>query len=196
MATLQPLAMSASPPPPPSPDPSPAPDRSYAPDLDADRAWLRERARRQLGGPLRRVLDSEDLTQETQLKALEGLDGRRFANRRAFRGWLAAILRNVAAQRARRVRGEAELGEVAGRERSPSSAARASDERRSMRRLLARLPERDRKVVAFRLVEELSFREVAERTGTTEAHARMIFSRGVRRLREATGEREREPDRG
>jgi len=182
--------MPSPPPTGPSPRDSSTPEPAYDPDLDADRAWLRERARRQIGGSLRRVLDSEDLAQETQLKAIEHLHGRHFANRRAFRGWLAAILRNVAAQRARRLRGrgEADLAEIPGRERAPSSAARASDERRRARGLLTRLPEKERKVVALRLVEELRFREVAKRTGTTEAHARMIFSRGIRRLREAAGE--------
>jgi RNA polymerase sigma-70 factor (ECF subfamily) len=171
-------------------DPPGPPDPGYEPELDEHHDWLRARARSQLGERLRRVLDSEDLAQETELAALEGMAGKRFPNRRAFRGWLGTILRNLAARRGRRAGATAEgsLDAVLGRERSPSSAVRAAELGRRMRALMGRLPERDRNLVALRLVDDLSFREVAERMSVSEANARMIFSRSVKRMRELAGE--------
>ena len=49
--------------------------------------------------------------------------------------------------------------------------------------LMGELPGRDQKVVTLRIVEGLSFREVGIRLEVSEAHARVIFSRSIARLR-------------
>lgn len=166
-------------------------DAPFQADLDAEAPWIRSQAQRALGRRLRSTLDSEDIAQEARLRALPHLDAKRFPNRRAFRGWLRTIVRNVAAQTGRRPRigeGGVEWGEVAGEERSPSSKARRKESVLVVRRMLGRLPERDRKVVALRLEEDLPFKEVAQRLDLSESHARMIFSRSIRKLREDGGE--------
>ena len=54
-----------------------------------------------------------------------------------------------------------------------------------LKRLLARLSPRSRRVIALRHVGECSFHDMAEITGETEVNLRMILSRARRQLRAA-----------
>jgi RNA polymerase sigma-70 factor (ECF subfamily) len=160
------------------------------PSLAGERDWMRRRARRLLGPKLRRWADSEDVAQQAQLDAARQIDGRVFASQTAFRGWLGRILRNRVIELARR-RGHADVESSASRcadsEGGPATRCAERDEALALHRRLAKLPERERRVVLLRVVEGLPFAEVGARVGVAEGHARVIFNRVLASLRLGAG---------
>lgn len=167
------------------------PPPGFRPELDKEQSWLRQQARRLIGRRLRSVVDSQDLSQDAQLSALREMDGKRFENRPAFRGWLRRILGNRARDLARGQRAglpeDASWSRIPGRELTPSRVLQGSPEHGDLWRRLRRLPERERAVLRLRIVEELSFAELAQRLSISEGNARVIFHRGVAHLREGAG---------
>ena len=161
----------------------------FRPELDKEHTWLRRKARRLIGGRLRGVVESQDLAQDAGLAALRQVEGKQFENRRAFRGWLARILGNRARDLARAQRGPrdepASWSRVPGREPTPSQGLAAYPEHGDLWRALQRLPERERAVVRLRIVDELSFAELAQRLEISEGNARVIFHRSIGRLKES-----------
>ena len=57
-------------------------------------------------------------------------------------------------------------------------------QRALLRQALQELPPRQREVVTLRIDAELSFRDIGETVGTTEATARVNFHHGMKRLRD------------
>jgi RNA polymerase sigma-70 factor, ECF subfamily len=139
---------------------------------------------------LARVRDEDraaDLTQETFLKALRSIDS--FRGEASFRTWLLSIARNEARGSFRKegLRGERALEEAAhvpDRKPGPDQEAANELELGRVRELMLRLPEKQRLSVWLRVFDGLSFREVAEATGSTEGGARVNYFHGIRRLRE------------
>lgn len=154
-------------------------------DLGKQHTWLKRRARPLMGSRLRAWMESGDLAQETQREAWRALAGKRFANHRAFRGWLLKIMSRLAAKEARR-RGLGLVGEdlscVPDGGRTPSRVAAVRDSGRWIRGRLQTLSERDRQVVLARIVDDESFAAIAERLGISEGNARVIFHRSLARL--------------
>jgi len=165
------------------------PPPGFRPDLDKEQSWLRQQARRLIGRRLRSTVDSQDLSQDAQLSALRNLKGRTFEDRNAFRGWLRRILGNRARDVARGQRGAAAedpaWSRIPGREQSPSRLMQDSPEHGDLWHKLRKLPERERAVLRMRIVEELSFADLAQRLSISEGNARVIFHRGVTHLRES-----------
>jgi RNA polymerase sigma-70 factor (ECF subfamily) len=139
-------------------------------------------------GKLRNALDASDLTQDTLLAAERGKDGKTFAGRGALRAWLRVILRNVAAQHARRrgfhVVPEALSSSLPGQLTSSGSDETARESQHRVQSMLQHLSERNRKIVLLRVAENLRFAEIGERLGMSETNARVVFNRAVRGLRE------------
>jgi RNA polymerase sigma-70 factor, ECF subfamily len=139
---------------------------------------------------LSRVGDEDraaDLAQDTFLKALRSLP--QFRGDASFRSWLLAIARNEMLGGHRQVtrRGEQDLeaaGEVADTLPLPDARLDTGGEVDRIRRLMERLPEKQRMSVWLRLYDGLSFREVAEATQSTEGAARVNYFHGIRKLRE------------
>ena len=142
----------------------------------------------------RRTLDPEtavDLTAETFAQAY--LSRRRFrgSSENEAAGWLYAIARHQLARYYRRGRAErkalrrvgvdlpalvpAEIERI--EELADLSAIRAD-----LQRGLKKLSSDQREAIGFRVVEELSYREIARRLGTSEQTARARVSRGLRAL--------------
>ena len=67
---------------------------------------------------------------------------------------------------------------------TPSQVAQREDRKKSTHEALAKLSERDRDFLILRYVEQLSMREIAEITGTTEAAVKMRHVRALEKLRE------------
>lgn len=65
----------------------------------------------------------------------------------------------------------------------PGEPAERADERERLARALGRLPERQREVVALRVVEELTFVELSALLGISEGAAKVHFRRGLAALR-------------
>jgi len=117
--------------------------------------------------------DAEDVVQEAFLRAFRAFDTLRGTDVKA---WLLAIVRNCHAtalrqqQRRAAVPLPAEDEEPFGADAiaappDPQSDALAADEKRTLDRLIAALPEEHREVLLLRELEELSYREIAAVTG-------------------------------
>jgi RNA polymerase sigma factor (sigma-70 family) len=128
---------------------------------------------------------AEDITSETMLAALEGLD-RWDARQGAFASWLFTIAARRVSDRYRR-RGR--FRRVLERAWQPdaleddalTSVIRADDVARLHARL-DRLPERDRDLVLLRYHAELTSNEIAEVLGMTSSAVRVRLMRVLNRL--------------
>ncbi len=127
--------------------------------------------------------DAEDLTSRTFEKAWKS----RHRYRRdtgGFATWLFSIARNVAIDHYRAQRPHVPLDEtVPVASSSPEDdAVRRSDAGR-LALLLARLPERDRELIALKYGAEMTNRAIAQATGLTESNVGTILHRSVQTLR-------------
>ncbi|MDP6839736.1 MAG: sigma-70 family RNA polymerase sigma factor [Planctomycetota bacterium] len=153
--------------------------------LVRERSWLRRRARRLLGVQLRDEVDSADMAQETQMLALDQMQGLHFPNRNAFRAWLGRVLSNAVVRRGRRLRlpRTALEGGLAGSGTSPSGHLMRNERWQNARARLSDLAPRQRLIIELRIWEELSFAECGQRMGTSTTNARVIFHRAITQLR-------------
>jgi RNA polymerase sigma-70 factor (ECF subfamily) len=139
---------------------------------------------RQRGGPRAPV---EDILQETFAKALAGMGG--FRGRSSFLTWTATIALNLATDWSRKERRRARLAPRADVETDavPGPASGDAAERREesdrARAALDALPEALRLAVTLRIVEDLTYEEVATRLGAPVPRVRTWVSRGLDRLR-------------
>jgi len=129
---------------------------------------------------------ASDVVQDAFVKAARGLSGYRGDS--PFLGWLATIVKNEARTALRSVgrRNEAALDVVAPVAASGSSPAERTvlrDEARRVRRLVDRLPEKQRLAVELRIDQGLSFREVGEVIGSSEGSARVNYHHGITKVR-------------
>jgi RNA polymerase sigma-70 factor (ECF subfamily) len=139
-----------------------------------------------------RPADAEDLAQDAFIRAyraLNGYDRQRIQNLRS-RGWLAAIVTNLARNRGRRRQpqspGRDGVPEQVADERSqPERVAERRDAARMWRARLDRLPVRYRRAVELRHVEGLSYPELSAALGRPLGTVKSDVHRGVRALREA-----------
>jgi len=138
------------------------------------RAYFRNRLR---GSPE----DAEDLVQET----LVALHTRRDSYDPNFplSPWLYAIARyrliDFLRRRGRR-KGDFSLDEVDIGEPDPEFAA--SDAKRDVTALLAKLPEKQRRAISLVKLEEKSVKEAAEATGYSESDIKISVHRGLKAL--------------
>jgi RNA polymerase sigma factor (sigma-70 family) len=141
-------------------------------------------------GWFRRRLEwaATDLTAETFAQAwLARGSFRDQAGGSAF-PWLFGIARNVARESARRNEVESRARRRLGlpTDLASEDGYAAVEERLSPRAALARalddLPEHEREALELRVVDELPYKEVADRLGVRPAAARLRVSRALRRL--------------
>lgn len=174
-------------------------DRARAGDgaaLDALCVALRPRLYRAAWAVLRDADDADDVAQDALVRAIT----RRFLflGRGTVAGWVTRITLNLAKNRARDAsrRRELELEESlagAGRGavplpvRGPHEVYEAREARTRLRAALTQLGERQRDVVRLHALADLSFAEVAEVLGITEANARVTFSQAKKKLLAALG---------
>ena len=117
--------------------------------------------------------DTEDLTQETFLRAMQRLEALRPGSN--VRAWLLKIASNAFFDVHRRRRTasmralETEPADTAG---PPGEAVEASELNELLDAAIAALPDKSRVVFLLRAREGLSFREISEIIGTTEETAR------------------------
>jgi RNA polymerase sigma-70 factor (ECF subfamily) len=140
----------------------------------------------------RSTADAEDAAQEAFVKAFYALG--RFRAGEAFRPWILRIVANEAKNRRRsagrrerlalRVAGERGPGDAAP---SPETAVVEVERREDLLAALERLPERDRLVVAYRYLLELSEAETAEALGVRPGTVKSRLARALGRLRTEMG---------
>lgn len=130
---------------------------------------------------------AQDVVQDAFVKAFGALDG--FRGDASFKTWLLTITANEARGELRKAkrRRETTLDDappvVAGGP-DPAEATVIAGEAERARRMLARLPEKQRLSVSLRIDEGLSFREIGSVIGSSEGAARVNYFHGIRRLRE------------
>jgi RNA polymerase sigma-70 factor (ECF subfamily) len=112
--------------------------------------------------------DADDIAQEALLRAFRAFDSLRGGDVKA---WLLTIVRNchATAMQQQQRRATVPLPEdheeaVHDASPGPESASLADDERRTLDRLIAALPEEHREVLLLRELEDMSYREIAEVT--------------------------------
>ncbi|HOY66219.1 MAG TPA: sigma-70 family RNA polymerase sigma factor [Candidatus Ozemobacteraceae bacterium] len=125
--------------------------------------------------------DARDHVQEAFVRVYRGSGQYQMQGR--FRGWLFTIIRNLVLDRAKRrtVRTTGAPAALARAENRPAPAP-DRDAGNSLDRL-AGLDEEQREIIVLRVVEEMSYAELASITGLREDHLRQIVSRALAKLR-------------
>jgi len=129
--------------------------------------------------------DSDDLAQETFLRALNRLDS--FQAGSQMRNWLLRIATNAfydVQRKRRRARQEPLEVDLASSDPAPDHRLEVSEESELLKVALEELSETTRMVFHLRAQEDLSFREIAELVGTTEQAARWHMHQARTRLLE------------
>jgi RNA polymerase sigma-70 factor (ECF subfamily) len=120
-----------------------------------------------------RLHDSEDLTQETFLRALDKLET--FQPDTNMRAWLLRIASNAffdLQRRRQRVNQQPLPDDVAGTSRPVGQTLETAEQSELLKTALTELTELTRMVFHLRAQEDLSFKEIAEIIGTSEEAAR------------------------
>ena len=152
---------------------------AQAGDGDAFAELYQRFARMVHGVVLARIARTEvdDVVQDVFMAAFERL--RELREPAAFAGWLAAIARNRAADRGRRL-----VPVQAVVERATPSRAHQRIEALAILDAIRSLPEAYSETLVLRLVEGMTGEEIAERTGLTPGSVRVNLHRGMKLLRE------------
>jgi len=135
--------------------------------------------------------EAEDAAQEAFVKAYYALP--RFRRGAPFRPWILRIAANEARNRLRSTRRREALAvraaaaEPGGAAPSPEAAALAREDAEVLAAALARLDERDRLVIAYRYLFELSESEMADALGVRPGTVKSRLSRAMSRLRRELG---------
>jgi RNA polymerase sigma-70 factor (ECF subfamily) len=138
--------------------------------------------------------EADDVAQEAFLKAYRNL--RQFRTGSSFRAWLLTIVANEARNRRRSfLRRNALVLRVHSRDTvaapgadDPEDAAVRHARRQVLADALARLPDRDREVLALRYFAELTEVEMAAGLGCATGTVKSRLSRAMGRLRAELGE--------
>jgi RNA polymerase sigma-70 factor (ECF subfamily) len=128
--------------------------------------------------------EAEDLTSVTFEKAWRA----RHRYRRdlaAFSTWLLAIARNVAIDHYRRTRAQVPLEEAEGiaAGATPEELAVERSDGERLARLLARLPEQKRELLALKYGAGMTNRAIARLTGLTDSNVGTLLHRTIQELR-------------
>lgn len=122
---------------------------------------------------------ADDLTQETFLHALDGLDG--FAGNSTFKTWVYRIAMNLWTDHRRRkgpvINGKLAANNAASDSPSPSELSEQSEEIERLRRAVAEIPEELRSALLLVRFEGMKYREAAEVLGITLEAVRMRVHR-------------------
>jgi RNA polymerase sigma-70 factor (ECF subfamily) len=146
--------------------------------------------RLRMGPRLRARLESQDLLQNTLLRACERLEQLRGEEPEAFWGWLYRIAENEIRDQAehhqrqkRDARREVPLGmPLATQAHTLASQLALSEEAERLERALETLSEPHREVILLRRFEELGFAAISERLGRRPDACRMLYARAMAAL--------------
>jgi RNA polymerase sigma-70 factor, ECF subfamily len=164
--------------------------------LNACRPPLLRAAARAISPALRPLVGASDVVQDTFVNATKAIRGFRGRGAPEFLGWLRVILFNRLAEITRRnawqrtivrlrLNGEVEHSRdwIHIAAASPSGVFQAEEFGAMIEMALARLPERDRQLLALRFAEGMSFPQIGERLGLSEFVARTSFHLALEHIR-------------
>lgn len=131
---------------------------------------------------------AEDIVSAVFMKALENI-GRFKAERGSFAAWVYGIARHAVIDHFRGRKPEIPAEDVWDIPDSHDFAAdiENKDQLESVRRHLSKFKPAHREIVILRLWQGLSYKEISEITGASEANCKMIFSRIIGKLRSEMG---------
>lgn len=130
---------------------------------------------------------ADDATQETAIRFMRQLPG--FRGESQLRTWSLGICLNVAREirrwsAGRRMSGtDVEAIDSADPAPAPDASAERSEEVRSLRDLLALLPERQREAVVLRFFEDMSVEQTADAMGCAPGTVKATVHQALRALR-------------
>jgi RNA polymerase sigma-70 factor (ECF subfamily) len=122
-----------------------------------------------------------DIVQSTFLQAYAHLG--QFGGQASFKTWLHQIALNELRAAHRRARRERLVPLAEADEPITAGPDAAVSWRRSVERLIARLPLRQRSVVMLRVFSDLPFKEIARIQGMSENAAKVNYHHGITRVR-------------
>lgn len=118
---------------------------------------------------------AEDIFQETFLKLIRNIRSAKYAERGKFLPWAVRVAHNLCMDHFRKVRqqipvvthdGQDVFASLLIEKEQPGSRLEIRQTHDSVRQLIEQLPEDQRVVVALRIYGDLSFKQIAEVTGT------------------------------
>lgn len=149
--------------------------------------------RSRMGRALQKVLEPDDIVQETLARALESLKGFRWLDDASFLRWLGAIAENLILKAASKGKRSAALEippEHPASGTSPSQRLQRDERFERLKEAISKLTPDQREVLHFARIEGLKAREISERTGRSTDAVKQLLLRGLRSLRRHFGETE------
>jgi RNA polymerase sigma-70 factor, ECF subfamily len=135
----------------------------------------------------RSPVEADDIVQDAMLRAFRAFDGFRGGD---IKAWLLTIVRNcwLSTIAGRRAHASLDDQELPATDASPEDAAIHAGTQRRMDLLIAQLAPEFREVLILREMEDLSYREIAEITGTPIGTVMSRLARARTQLRESAKE--------
>jgi RNA polymerase sigma-70 factor (ECF subfamily) len=131
---------------------------------------------------------AEDIASAVFMKALENI-GSYKPGKGSFSAWLYGIARHAVIDHYRRGKPEIPVEDIwdLAEPRDFTVDIDAKHQLKEVQTHLAKFKPAHREIMMLRLWQELSYREIAEIAGTSEANCKMIFSRTLGKLRAEMG---------
>jgi RNA polymerase sigma-70 factor (ECF subfamily) len=131
---------------------------------------------------------AEDIVSEVFMKALENV-GSYKSGRGSFSAWLYGIARHSVVDHFRAARPGINIEDVwdLADEQNLEVDLDAREKLNEVKKYLAKFKPAHREIITMRLWGEMSYREISEIVGLSEANCKMIFSREMGKLRASMG---------
>jgi len=131
---------------------------------------------------------AEDIVSTVFMKALENVDSYKFG-RGSFSAWLYGIARHAVIDHFRAARPSVNIEDVwdLAAEENLEIDLDAREKLNEVKKYLAQFSPAHREIIMMRLWGEMSYREISEIVGLSEANCKMIFSREMGKLRAGMG---------
>jgi RNA polymerase sigma factor (sigma-70 family) len=126
---------------------------------------------------------AEDLTSQTFLKVLKNINS--VDPEKSFRSWLYKVAQNTVLDHYRTQRMTSDIDDLWDLSDDTDIVLEVddADSVRTLKKHLNTLPQSDRDIILMRVWQELSYKEIAEIVGKTEASCKMSYSRSIKKLR-------------
>ena len=157
------------------------------------RPRLKALVRSRMGQALQKVLEPEDIVQETLARALESLKGFHWMNDASFLRWLGAIAENLIVKAASQGKQSCALEmpqDHPASGTSPSQRLQRDERFERLKEAISKLTPDQREVLHLARIEGLKAKEIAARTGRSTDSVKQLLLRGLRSLRRHFGETE------